>query len=88
MQKNKQNTLLKILLAVVAVITVIALSTNLIVNIQWFSEVGYLKTFFAKTKSIAILIIPIFIILAALSIIYYRSIIKNYDNARDRKSVV
>lgn len=81
MQKNKQNTLLKILLAVVAVITVIALSTNLIVNIQWFSEVGYLKTFFAKTKSIAILIIPIFIILAALSIIYYRSIIKNYDNA-------
>ena len=81
MEKKKNSTLFKILLGVIVVISIIALSTNLIVNFQWFSKVGYLKTFLAKTKAIVLLIIPIFIILAVLSVIYYNSIIKNYDNA-------
>ncbi|MDP4179277.1 MAG: UPF0182 family protein, partial [Bacillota bacterium] len=50
---------------------------NFIVNIEWFSEVGYLSVYFTKLKAVFILLVPIFIVCFIAIWLYYISLRKN-----------
>ncbi|KYH33951.1 hypothetical protein CLTEP_21300 [Clostridium tepidiprofundi DSM 19306] len=50
---------------------------NFIVNIKWFSEVGYLSVYFTKVTSMIKLVIPLFVAFFVFVWIYYRSIKKS-----------
>lgn len=52
------------------------LSSNLIVNIQWFSEVGYLGVYFTRLFAILKLMTPIFIISFVMLYFYTQNIMK------------
>lgn len=45
-----------------------------IINIQWFTEVGYLNVYFTKLKAIAVLAVPIFLFCFLVIWVYYRSL--------------
>ncbi|MCY6372710.1 UPF0182 family protein [Clostridium ganghwense] len=50
---------------------------NFIINVKWFSEVGYLSIYFTKITATLKLMIPIFIICFAAIWFYYKSIKKS-----------
>ncbi|SDI99024.1 UPF0182 family protein [Proteiniclasticum ruminis] len=54
-------------------------STHLIATLQWFGEVGYTRTYLTRAFSVAGLTIPIFFVFYFVSIFYYKSIAKKYD---------
>lgn len=54
-------------------------STHLIATLQWFGEVGYTRTYLTRAFSVAGLTIPIFLVFYFVSIFYYKSIAKKYD---------
>lgn len=54
-------------------------STHLIATLQWFGEVGYTRTYLTRAFSVAGLTIPIFLVFYLVSIFYYKSIAKKYD---------
>lgn len=50
---------------------------NFIVNIKWYSEVGYLSVYFTKLLAVLKLMVPIFIIVYLAIWLYYRSLRKS-----------
>lgn len=66
----KNKILNIVLMTILLVIVVLLISTNFVINIQWFKEVGYLNVFFTKMVAICKLFIPIFIVYFAVIAIY------------------
>ncbi|MGL5617185.1 MAG: UPF0182 family protein [Sarcina sp.] len=76
-KKFEVKNLLKVILAlVILAIVLIFISTNVIIDIQWFSELNYLNVYFTKIKAIAILVVPIFIVSFLIILIYFKSLKK------------
>lgn len=50
---------------------------NFIVNVEWYSEVGYLSVYFTKMLAVMKLMIPVFIVVYAGIWLYYRSLKKS-----------
>ncbi len=76
--KSKKN--LYIVLGVVLFLLILLVSsTSLIADLQWFGEVGYTRTYLTRTLAVFGLTLPIFLIFYLISIFYYRSIAKKYD---------
>lgn len=50
---------------------------NFVINIAWYTEVGYLSVYFTKLIAIAKLTVPIFIVCFVTIMLYYRSLRKN-----------
>jgi len=50
---------------------------DFVINIEWYTEVGYLSVYFTKLKAILILMIPIFLVSYLTILLYYRSLRKN-----------
>ncbi|GFP78283.1 UPF0182 family protein [Clostridium fungisolvens] len=66
------------LLASVVIIVMLILSfSNLIVNIQWFREVGYLTVYFTKLIAILKLMVPIFAVCFIVVHFYLKSLTKS-----------
>lgn len=76
--KGKRNLYL-ILGLLVLFFIVLFNSTNLIATLQWFGEVGYTRTYLTRAFAVAGLTVPIFLVFYFISIFYYKSIAKKYD---------
>jgi len=50
---------------------------DFVINIEWYTEVGYLSVYFTKLKAILILMAPIFLVSFFTILLYYRSLRKN-----------
>lgn len=74
---KKQVGLATLVLSVLLIIIFLDKIADFIVNVQWFSEVGYLKIYFTKLIATLKLMIPIFIIFYFGIWLYYRSLRKN-----------
>lgn len=73
----KGKKLQVIILVLIALVTLMIMSTGLIVDIKWFQEVGYLNVFFTKVVAISKLLIPIFFVYYIILWIYFKSLNKN-----------
>lgn len=80
--KNKVNRIIPIF---IITITLLFLNTivNLLVDIQWFKEVGYLSVYFTKLINISKIIFFIFTIVFLFIWIYYNSLRKSIQNLND-----
>ncbi|GIM29391.1 UPF0182 protein [Clostridium polyendosporum] len=67
-----------IIAALFCFLMIIFLSSNLIVNIQWFSEMRYLSVYFTRLVATLKLIIPIFAICFATIYLYSKNITKKF----------
>ncbi len=76
---KSQKNLYIILGVVLALIVLLASSTSFIAELQWFKEVGYTRTYLTRIVAVIGLTLPIFLVFYLISIIYYRSIAKKYD---------
>ncbi|SHE75093.1 UPF0182 family protein [Clostridium fallax] len=65
-----------IIAILVSLIGLFFLSSNVIINIQWFKEIGYLNVYFTKIIAILKLMIPIFLICFLIIYFYGKSIVK------------
>lgn len=73
----KGKKLQVVILVLIALVTLMIMSTGLIVDIKWFQEVGYLNVFFTKVVAISKLLIPIFFVYYIILWVYFRSLNKN-----------
>lgn len=73
----KNKILNTVLISILLLIVIFFVSTNFIINIQWFKEVGYLNVFFTKIIAICKLFIPIFILYFAAIAIYMLTLKKS-----------
>lgn len=72
--KKKLTTILIIL---IALFSIVLLSSNVIIDILWFKEVGYLSVYLTKAISIFKLFIPIFIVMSIILYLYSRTLFKD-----------
>lgn len=73
----------KVTYSVVIIAIIIALmfmSSNFIIDIMWFKEVGYLKVYFTRIFSVLKLFLPILIVTAALLFLYSKFLIRDIKN--------
>ena len=66
----KDKILNTVLISILLLVVVFFVSTNFIINVQWFKEVGYLNVFFTKLVAICKLFVPIFILYFCVIAIY------------------
>lgn len=66
----KNKILNTVLISILLLVVVFFVSTNFIINFQWFKEVGYLNVFFTKLIAISKLFVPIFILYFCVIAIY------------------
>ncbi|MDK0899736.1 UPF0182 family protein [Clostridium perfringens] len=66
----KDKILNTVLISILLLVVVFFVSTNFIINVQWFKEVGYLNVFFTKLIAICKLFVPIFILYFCVIAIY------------------
>lgn len=76
--KNKRNIVIGIAAAIIALLLA---SSSLIAELQWFNEVGYIRTFLTRAMAVVSLTVPIFLILFVISFLYFKGITKKYDSA-------
>lgn len=62
------------------ILAIIISSTNLIINIEWFKEVGYLRIYFTKILAIVKFMGPLFFICFIIIFIFSKSMIKSLNN--------
>ena len=55
-------------------------STNLLVELQWFNELGYTRTYLTRALAVSGITLPIFLVLFVISVLYFRSIATKYDS--------
>lgn len=73
--KNKIFT--SIVTVLIVLMFLIFSSVNIIIDYQWFSELGYLSVYFTKIVAILKLMVPTFIVIFAAIALYYRSLLPN-----------
>ena len=66
-----------IIVTLIVVIVLMFSGINIIIDYQWFNELGYLSVYFTKLLSILKLMIPIFLVIFLAITIYYRSLMPN-----------
>lgn len=66
-----------IVTAIIVILFLAVAGINIIVDYQWFSEVGYLSIYFTKLLSILKIMIPIFLVIFIGITLYYKSLIPN-----------
>jgi len=74
---KKRITITTIITAIIIISIFFQSIINFIVNVKWFSEVGYLSVYFTKVTSMIKLVIPLFVAFFVFVWIYYRSIKKS-----------
>ena len=73
--------------SIVSIIIIILLFTvagiNIIVDYQWFSELGYISIYFTKLLSIMKLMVPTFLVIFIGITLYYKSLIPNIRKLKE-----
>lgn len=85
MNMKGKNFLTSIILTFMVLVAVIASSINIIVDYQWFKELGYLSVYFTKLLAILKLIVPTFLVTFIAITLYYKSLV---PNIRKLKNVI
>ena len=81
-----KNKSIGIIVTTIIIILLLAITgINIIVDYQWFSELGYLSIYFTKLLSILKLMLPTFLIIFIGITLYYKSLI---PNVRKLKKIV
>jgi uncharacterized membrane protein (UPF0182 family) len=62
-----------IVLTFLIIVAILASSINVIVDYQWFNELGYLPIYFTKLVAILKLMVPTFLVVFVVLILYYKS---------------
>ncbi len=84
-----------IILGILVIIAILASSINIIIDYQWFKELGYLSVYFTKIMAVLKLTVPVFLVVFIGITIYYRSLIPNIrkikkvieiDKVKERRS--
>ena len=68
-----KKTIAIIIIVIVLIIAFLGNIVNLIINIQWFKEVGYLSVYFTKIAAITKLMVPVFIVCYISIWAYYKT---------------
>ncbi|EGT3616735.1 UPF0182 family protein [Clostridium perfringens] len=76
----KNKILNIVLMSILLLVVILFVSTNFIINVQWFKEVGYLNVFFTKLVATCKLFIPIFIVYFTVIAIYLFTLRKSINN--------
>lgn len=71
MNKMKRG-LTKFIISVIVVLFITLLLSNVIIDFQWFKEIGYVNIFFTSIKAKAIIFVPLFIVLFIITYLYLR----------------
>lgn len=71
-----------IILTILIIVAVLASSINILVDYQWFNEVGYLPIYFTKLIAILKLMVPTFLVVFIVLILYYKSLLPNIRRLR------
>lgn len=81
---NLSSTFRKRIYIIFAVLLVVLIllfnSVNLLADLQWFKEVGYTRTYLTRALAVSGITVPIFLVLFAISVFYFRSIALKYDS--------
>ncbi|SFB46161.1 UPF0182 family protein [Clostridium frigidicarnis] len=76
--KKKKYFLLSIFIFIALVMFFLNNIANFVINIQWFSNLGYLSVYFTKLKAVLKLMIPLFLISFIFIYFYYKSLRKSF----------
>ncbi|WP_234124804.1 UPF0182 family protein [Clostridium hydrogenum] len=74
---KKAGILASVFVAVVIIIACFGNIANFIINIEWFKDLGYLSVYFTKILAVLKLMIPLFIVIYGVILLYYKSIKKS-----------
>lgn len=73
----KKKAIGTIVTAIVVILFLAIAGINIIVDYQWFSELGYISIYFTKLLSILKIMIPTFLVIFIGITLYYKSLIPN-----------
>ncbi|MGE5628742.1 MAG: UPF0182 family protein [Solirubrobacterales bacterium] len=71
--KSKNLRVIPVIIVLIGLFVFIRM-TNLIINIQWYKEVGYLPVYFTKLIAILKLMVPVFVLSYLCIWLYYKSL--------------
>lgn len=74
---KKKKILTSLILGLLVIIALISSSINIIVDYQWFKELGYISVYFTKILAVLKLTVPVFLVAFLGITLYYRSLIPN-----------
>ncbi|MFC3926395.1 UPF0182 family protein [Clostridium punense] len=74
---KKKKILTSLILGLLVIIALLSSSINIIVDYQWFKELGYLSVYFTKVLAVLKLTVPVFLVAFLGITLYYRSLIPN-----------
>ena len=78
----KKRIISTIIIVLITIIILLLAGTNIIVDYQWFKELGYISVYFTKLFSILKLMIPTFLVVFTVIAIYYKSILPNISRMK------
>lgn len=74
---KKKRLLTSLILGLLVIIALLSSSINIIVDYQWFKELGYLSVYFTKILAVLKLTVPVFLVAFLGITLYYKSLIPN-----------
>lgn len=74
---KKKKILTSLILGLLVIIALLSSSINIIVDYQWFKELGYLSVYFTKILAVLKLTVPVFLVAFLGITLYYKSLIPN-----------
>jgi len=77
MKMKKRGVITSIVLLLLVIIAVLSSSISVIIDYQWFNEVGYLSVYFTKLVAILKLMAPTFLVVFLALTFYYKSLVPN-----------
>lgn len=76
-EMKKKRLLTSLILGLLVIIALLSSSINIIVDYQWFKELGYLSVYFTKILAVLKLTVPVFLVAFLGITLYYKSLIPN-----------
>lgn len=74
---KKRGVITSIVLLLLVIIAVLSSSIGIIIDYQWFNELGYLSVYFTKLVAILKLMAPTFLVIFLVLTFYYKSLVPN-----------
>jgi len=74
---KKRGVITSIVLLLLVIIAVLSSSIGIIIDYQWFNELGYLSVYFTKLVAILKLMAPTFLVVFLVLTFYYKSLVPN-----------
>ncbi len=82
---KKSKIFIPILIVLIALTVILASGTELLVNLQWFKDVGYIEMYFIKIVAVLKFMAPIFLITFIAIYLYYKNIMRSFPEVKSFK---